>query len=194
MCVKPVSLPKNDVSFSIIYVLPHHEMSKNQAPHHSPDEPKSRALVLNKEGYSNVHVGELVGVSERTVRNWLAREREVARNQETPEMLDDWVRIVRRSQGMQHAVLDVAEEMADIAANGDSGPLAWISRIVAGKELLKHAMTYNIYAGTGTDKLQKEAQAGQAPMAPVVVIVTDAPAPHVIEGGVIEGESREVSD
>lgn len=112
--------------------------------------------MLNAEGYSNRHIGELVNVSERTVRRWVSRGREVSLNQETPELINDWLRIVRRSQGMMHSVLDQAEQYAEVASNDHPGPLAAIARIVAGKEIIKNAMTYNIYAGTGTDKLQKD--------------------------------------
>ncbi|KKN34503.1 hypothetical protein LCGC14_0792980 [marine sediment metagenome] len=135
---------------------------KNQAEHHAPDEPKSRAIALRAEGYTVPRIAGLVEHSERTVHRWLSHGREVARNQEIPEIQDDWVRIVRRSQGMQHAVLDVTESYAAVAANDHPGPLAEIARQVAAKELMKHAVTYNIYAGTGTDKLQKESQPTEA--------------------------------
>lgn len=128
----------------------------SQAPHHAPDEPKVRALALRDEGYSCEAIGPMVGVTGRTVQNWVARFRKVSRNQETPEIQDDWVRIVRRSQGVQHAVLSVVEGYATIAQNDGVGPLADIARIVASKELLKQGLLANVYSGTGTDKLQKE--------------------------------------
>ncbi len=124
--------------------------------HHASDEPKARALVLSAEGHSSEAVGEMVGVSGRTVQRWVRRCREVSRNKETPEILDDWARIIRRAKGMMHSVLDQAELMAEIASNEHPGPLAAIARIVAAKEITKGAATYNFYAGTGTDKLQKE--------------------------------------
>ncbi|KKL75500.1 hypothetical protein LCGC14_2054240 [marine sediment metagenome] len=154
-----------------------------QAPHHAPDEPKARALVLVGEGHSPEYVGGLVGVSGRTVRRWVNRCREVSLNQETPEMMDDWVRIIRRSQGMQHAVLDVAEHYATIATNDHPGPLAEIARQVASKELMKHALLYNIYAGTGTDKLQKDSAPPQPQAVTINFVFKDAP---IIEGELVE--------
>ena len=115
-------------------------------------------MALIAEGHSAEAIGPMVGVTGRTVQNWVRRFREVSLNEETPEMMDDWVRIIRRSQGMQHAVLDVAEFYATMAQNDHPGPLAEIARQVASKELMKHALLYNIYAGTGTDKMQKPTQ------------------------------------
>ena len=133
-------------------------MAKTQAQHHAPDEPKVRALALALEGHTAKAIGPMVGVSGRTVSRWLGRCREVSLNEETPEMMDDWMRIVRRSQGMQHAVLDVLEGYVTIAQNDHPGPLAEIARQVAAKELVKHGLLYNIYAGTGSDKIQKPSQ------------------------------------
>ncbi len=133
----------------------------NQALHHAPDEPKARALVLSAEGYSNGHIAGLVGMSERTVRRWVKRGREVSLKEETPELMGDWVRIVRRSQGMMHSVLDTVEQYAVIAANDHPGPLAEIARQVATKEMMKRADLYDIYAGIGTDKVVKWADLAQ---------------------------------
>jgi len=97
--------------------------------------------------------------------------------------MDDWVRIIRRSQGMQHAVLDVAEHYATIATNDHPGPLAEIARQVASKELMKHALLYNIYAGTGTDKLQKDSAPPQPQAVTINFVFKDAP---IIEGELVE--------
>jgi len=136
-------------------------LSKNQAEHHAPDEPKSRALMLATEGYSAKAIGPMVGVSGRTVSRWLGRCREVSLKEETPEVMSDWVRIIRRSQGMMHSVLDTVEEYAAIAQNDHPGPLAEIARQVATKELMKRADLYDIYAGIGTDKVVKWADLSQ---------------------------------
>ena len=160
-------------------------MAKTQAEHHAPDEPKSRALALHAEGYSNGHIAGLVDHSERTVRRWVKRGREVALNEETPAMMDDWVRIIRRSQGMMHTVLDVAEHYAEIASNDHPGPLAEIARQVASKELMKHALLYNIYGGTGTDKIQK----GTGPelhAQNITINFISQPKPDIIEGEVVD--------
>lgn len=159
-------------------------MSKTQGPHHAPDEPRAKALALKAEGYSNVHIGELVGCSERTVRRWEARGREVSRNQEVPEIQDDWVRIVRRSQGVQHAVLDVVEGIAAVAQNDGVGPLADIARLVAGKELLKQGLMANVYSGTGSDKLLKDSS--PTFHADTICIVTNVSKPEIIEGEVVK--------
>jgi hypothetical protein len=159
-------------------------MAKTQAKHHASDEPKSRALALRAEGYSSEHISELVATPVRTVRQWIARGREVAVNEENPLILDDWVRIIRRSQGMQHTVLDIAEHYAAIAMNDHPGPLAEIARQVASKELMKHALLYNIYAGTGTDKLQKPSQATVQAQNITINFISQS-APDIIEGEVV---------
>ena len=161
--------------------------------HHAADEPKARALVLCAEGHSSEAVGEMVGVSGRTVSRWVKRCREVSRNKETPEIMDDWARIVRRAQGMMHSVLDQAEVLAEIASNDHPSPLAAIARIVAAKEISKGAATWNFYAGTGTDKLQKEHEPDSpAPNIQINFIVQERPKelPDGVEGKVIrEGDS-----
>ena len=157
--------------------------------HHASDEPKARALVLSAEGHSSEAVGGMVGVSGRTVQRWVARCREVSRNKETPEILDDWARIIRRAQGMMHVVMDQAEALAEIASNDHPGPLAAIARIVAGREITKGAATWNFYAGTGTDKLQKEREP-DSPHPTQVIIVLDAKRPEIIEGEVVRDKGE----
>ena len=132
----------------------------------------------------------MVGVSGRTVQRWVKRCREVSRNKETPEIMDDWARIVRRAQGMMHSVLDQGEELAEIAANDHPGPLAAIARIVAAKEIAKQAGTWNFYAGTGTDKLQKEGEPSPPSGTIIINFVTenrpaDREPPDVVEGEII---------
>ena len=156
-------------------------MAKNQASHHAPDEPKSRALTLRAEGYSVPVIAGMVDHSERTVWRWLARGRDVALNEETPGMMDDWMRIVRRSQGMQHAVLDIVEDMAAIHQDEDADEGA---RVAAAKELMKHGLLLNIYAGTASDKLQK--QSGPELHAQTITInFISQPPPDIIEGEVV---------
>ena len=168
-------------------------MAKRQAKHHAPDEPKSRALALHAEGYSNFRIAGLVEHSERTVRRWVKKGREVSLKEETPQMMSDWVRIVRRSQGMMHSVLDTVEEYAAIAANDDPGPLAEIARQVATKEMMKRADLYDIYAGIGTDKVvkwadlnlkAKQTEAGQA-LADAINRLAELTVPE--RDGIIEG-------
>ena len=165
---------------------------KELVTHHASDEPKARALVLRAEGYSVPRIAGLVEHSERTVHRWLARGREVSRNQETPEMMNDWVRIVRRAQGMQHAVLDVLEQYAEIALRDHPGPLAEIARQVAIKEIMKQGLLLNVYAGTGTDKIQKDSQpTNPPPNIQINFVVQERPKelPDVVEGEVIrEGD------
>jgi hypothetical protein len=86
---------------------------------------------------------------------------------------------------MQHAVLDIAEHYAAMAQNDHPGPLAEIARQVASKDLMKHALLYNIYAGTGTDKMQKPSQ--QSFQAQNITInFISQPNPDVIEGEAVE--------
>ena len=166
----------------------------NQALHHAPDEPKARALVLRAEGYTVPVIAGMVEHSERTVWRWLARGREVSLKEETPEVMGDWVRIIRRSQGMMHSVLDTVEEYAAIAQNDHPGPLAEIARQVATKELMKRADLYDIYAGIGTDKVvkwadlsqkAKQTEAGQA-LADAINRIADLSIPQLED--IIEGE------
>ena len=135
---------------------------------------------------------EQVGVSERTGWNWWRRFREVSLNKETPEIMDDWARIVRRSQSIMHSVLDQIEGYAEIAANDHPGPLAAIARIVAGKEVLKHAQTMNIYGGTGTDKVLKDKEPTDHAQNITINFISQAPpeeasddTPDSIEGKII---------
>ncbi len=155
--------------------------------HHVSDEPKARALVLSAEGHSSEAIGEMVGVSGRTVQRWVKRCREVSRNQETPEIMDDWARIIRRAQGMQHAVLDVLEHYAELALNDHPGPLAEIARQVATKELMNQGQMLNVYAGTGTDKIQKDSQPHNPPQSITINFISQ-PNPNLVEGEVVEGE------
>jgi len=117
-------------------------MAANQAEHHEPDEPKTQALVLSGQGYSNGRISSVTGIPERTVRRWVKRGREVAVNEENPLIQEDWVRIVRRSQGHMHTYLDYLDDNPD--------------------KVVGQAMVLNVYAGTGTDKLQKKDNAGGA--------------------------------
>ncbi len=158
-----------------------------QAARHSPDEPKAQLVALHMQGHSIASASEQVGVSERTGWNWWRRFREVALNKETPEIMDDWARIVRRSQGIMHSVLDQIEGFAEIAANDHPGPLAAIARIVAGREVLKHAQTMNIYSGTATDKLQRDTEPTQAQNVTVNFVFSERPPedPDVVEGEVV---------
>ena len=139
---------------------PERSLIPRQAPHHTSDESKAQLVALHMQGHSIASASEQVGVSERTGWNWWRRFREVALNKETPEIMEDWARIVRRSQGIMHSVLDQVEGYAEIAANDHPGPLAAIARIVAGREVLKQAQTMNIYGGTGTDKIVKGNERG----------------------------------
>jgi len=167
-------------------------MSANQAPHHAPEEAKARFLALKADGRSVASAAALVNVPERTAWRWWQRGREVAAN-ETPALKDDWVRIVRRSQGIQHAVLDVAEDYAFIAQNDNPHPLAQISRFVAGRELLKNALTWNVYSGTGTDKLQKDSDQSQPKESTQVLIVLNCTTPQDVVDKAqdyIEGDAR----
>ena len=164
--------------------------SKALVTRHTPDEPKARALVLSAEGHSSEAVGEMVGVSGRTVQRWVRRCREVSRNKETPEIMDDWARIVRRAQGMMHSVLDQAEVLTEIASNDHPGPLAAIARIVAGKEITKGAATWNFYAGTGTDKLQKDSEPPDPPQSITINFISQSPPdqedPDMVEGEIVD--------
>ena len=164
-----------------------------QASRHSPDEPKARLVALHMQGHSIASASEQVGVSERTGWNWWGRYREVALNKETPEIMDEWARIVRRTQGIMHSVLDQIEGYAEIAANDHPGPLAAIARIVAGREVLKHAQTMNIYGGTGTDKIVKDKEPIQPETVIINFIVAERPPdredPDVVEGEIVKDGS-----
>lgn len=165
------------------------EPVNRQAPHHAPDEPRARFLALRVDGHSVASASELVGCSERTGWRWWKTGREVSRNEENSEIQDDWVRVVRRSQGMQHTVLDIAEGYAAVLANDHPGPLAEIARQVAAKEIIKHAAMYNFYAGTGTDKLQKESTPPTQAQTVVFVVNVEKPQEPVIEGEVVDGQA-----
>ena len=155
---------------------------------HAADEPKAQLIALHMQGHSIASASEQVGVSERTGWNWWRRYREVALNKEIPEIMQDWARIVRRTQAIMHSVLDQIERYAEIASNDHPGPLAAIARIVAGREVLKHALTMNVYGGTGTDKLQKDSQPPNPPPNIQINFVVQKNPDLLVEGDVVEGE------
>ena len=125
-------------------------MSATQAPHHAPDEPVARALALVEQGHSYNEVAELVNHSERTVRRWVARSRELTGNK---PILDKWTRRVDQS-------LDLIQDGLDLIEADESRALA-----------LKNLQTLNIIAGTGTDKLLKNSEAPQQNLTQVLVIL-----------------------
>lgn len=135
-------------------------MSKNQAKHHAPDEPKSRALALKEQGYSQRHIAELVSTPRSTVALWI---REAEAVQGNKPILDKWTRRSLQALDLIGDGLDAIEE------DGDAK---------------KHMQTLNMIAGTGTDKLQKESAPPQHNTQ--VIIVLDAKKPEIIEGEIVE--------
>lgn len=161
------------------------EGARKQSPHHLPDEPKARVLALSAEGYSNGNISALTAIPARTVRRWVKRGREVACNEEHPLMMQDWYRIIRRSQGMMHSTLDISEEYAEYAQSEGTHPLAVISRAVAQQLVMKGASTYNFFAGTGSDKVLKDSQPTTV-QAKNVLIVLNAERPEVVDAIEVE--------
>ena len=139
-------------------------MSANQAPHHAPDEPVAQALALVGLGHSYHEVAELVNHSERTVRRWVSRSREVTEGNKP--ILDKWHR--RSSQA-----LDLIEDALNVIEADETGALA-----------LKNLPNLNMVGGTGTDKLQKEKEQSQPRDLAQLVVVINAqqPRPDYIEG------------
>ncbi len=148
------------------------------------EQVKSQAMALmESEGISSLKIGERLGIEPRTVRLWAARYREVNRENAHPAIMDDWYRITGRAQGIMHSVLDGLEGYAEIAQNDHPGPLAVIARQVAQREVAKQAVTMNIFAGTGSDKLIKDRQVstgGDRPTGPIV-IVFNAQKPETVQ-------------
>ena len=143
-----------------------------QAPHHAPDEPVARALALVEQGHSYNEVAELVQHSERTVRRWVARSRELSGNK---PILDKWTRRVDQS-------LDLIQDGLDLIEADESRALA-----------LKNLQTLNIIAGTGTDKLLKNSEAPQQNLTQVLVIL-NCESPEDVSTKVteyIEGEAKD---
>ena len=131
-------------------------MSATQAQHHAPDEPVARALALVEQGHSYNEVAELVNHSERTVRRWVARSRELSGNK---PILDKWTRRVDQS-------LDLLGDALDLIEADETGSLA-----------LKNMPNLNMVAGTGTDKLQKEKEVSQPKDLTQIVFVLNAQQP-----------------
>ena len=143
-------------------------MANTQAKHHAPDEPRAQALALMKEGHSAVETAGLVGIPVRTVQHWAARWREIALNQETPEIINDWARLTRRAQGILHDGLDEAEQS---------------------EEKGKYLTRMTVLAGVGTDKLQKESTPPTQTQSVVFLINVEKPI-DIVEGEVVEAETR----
>ena len=143
-----------------------------QAPHHAPDEPVARALALVEQGHSYNEVAELVNHSERTVRRWVARSRELSGNK---PILDKWTRRVDQSLDLIQDGLDLIE--------------ADVSRALA----LKNLQTLNIIAGTGTDKLLKSVEITQPQNLTQVMVILNCEKPEDVSEKVqeyIEGEVK----
>ena len=134
-------------------------MSKNQAEHHAPDEPKVRALTLAQEGHSGRYIAIQVGYPHATVAGWLRKANEAT--QGNKEVLSKWTDLTLQAQDLMGDGVDA------IQRDGDAK---------------KHLQTLLYIAGTGTDKLQKDTQPIQAQT--VIVNFIEARKP-VIEGEVV---------
>src|SRR3990167_5654727 len=134
-------------------------MSDRQAPHHAPDEPVARVLALvDGEGYSIRGAAAIVGVPPDTAIDWVRRARKLT--QGNKPVLDKWTRRVDQS-------LDLIQDGLDLIEADDSRLLA-----------LKNLTTLNIIAGTGTDKLQKQADQLQPQHPTQVLIVLNCTTPQ----------------
>jgi len=140
-------------------------MSATQGPHHAPDEPVARALALVEQGHSYNEVAELVNHSERTVRRWVARSRELTGNK---PILDKWTRRVDQS-------LDLIQDGLDLIEADESRALA-----------LKNLQTLNIIAGTGTDKLLKSTEITQPQNLTQVLVILNCESPEDVSEKVQE--------
>ena len=118
-----------------------------------------------QEGRTIYQVAEALGCSPSTVWRWEQRFRAVDQSIDAPLLMDDWTRIARRSQQKMHDMLDYLDEHPE--------------------DIAKHALIPNIYAGTGTDKLQKQREVSQPQnLAQLVIVINQAQPPDYIEGEV----------
>jgi len=92
---------------------------------------------------------------------------------------------------MQHAVLDIAEEDAALYSSEDTPPDL---RLAARRELLKQSLTFNVYAGTGSDKLLAKSNEGQPNNLTQVMIVLNCQRPEDVAQKVQEYVEGEVND
>jgi len=88
-----------------------------------------------QDGATIYQVAEAIGCDPSTAWRWEQRFRAVDQSVDGPLLMDDWTRIARRSQQKMHDFLDYLDEHPE--------------------DIAKHALIPNVYAGTGTDKLQK---------------------------------------
>ena len=145
-----------------------------------PDDLPARVLALVEgEGYSIKGAAEKMGVPERTAWDWVSQAREVTIGNKP--LLDRWHRRVSKSLDLMQRGLDYIEE-------DDSNLLAY-----------KSLQTLNIIAGTGTDKLQKQADQLQPQHPTQVLIVLNCTTPQDVvdkaqdyaDAQAIEGEIRD---
>ena len=132
---------------------------------HYLDEQKAQALIMLQEGMTIYQVAAAVHCSPSTVWRWEQRFRAVDQSIDAPLLMDDWTRIARRSQQKMHDMLDYLDEHPE--------------------DIAKHALIPNIYAGTGTDKIQKQREVSQPQnLAQLVIVINQAQPPDYIEGEV----------
>lgn len=125
-------------------------------------ETKAEALALVEAGVTAKGAALRLNLPVRTVQDWASHSRQVAREEEHPAVIDEWYRLTRRTQSKLHDGLDSIED---------------------DQTALKHLSQLTILAGVGTDKVLRDREARHpGPTAPVVVIVTNAQSPRVIEG------------
>jgi len=140
-----------------------------------PDDPVARVLALvDGEGYSVEGAAKQVGVHPRTAWGWVQRAKETT--QGNKPLLDRWHRKVSRS-------LDIMERGLDYIDEDGSNLLAY-----------KSLQTLNIIAGTGTDKLQKQAEQAQPHNPTQVLIVLNCTNPQDAQAKAqdyIEGEVKD---
>ena len=140
-----------------------------------PDDLPARVLALVEgEGYSIKGAAEKMGVPERTAWDWVSQAREVTIGNKP--LLDRWHRRVSKSLDLMQRGLDYIEE-------DDSNLLAY-----------KSLQTLNIIAGTGTDKLQKQADQLQPQHPTQVLIVLNCTTPQDVVDKAqdyIEGEVKD---
>src|SRR3972149_5772345 len=80
--------------------------TKGPNGHQYLDEVKASALELMQRGYSARAAARELGIEPRTVERWAQRWRQVDPATDLPILMENWTRIVHRSQQKMHDFLD----------------------------------------------------------------------------------------
>lgn len=117
---------------------------------------KAQVLAEVAGGEPMLHVARAHGISERTVRTWCQRFRQIATEQDDRELIDEDYRLALRYSAILH-------DAADYIQADESGERAFKAMIAS-----------NAIRGTAVDKIIKRQERNtEAPRGPFIQIIVD---------------------